>query len=117
MAYLTINGTDFSKLVSELRVTKAHNYNAQTNAAGDTVVGYINAKRTIEVGFRPMMAAEIRPLLTALDTFSVTVGYRDPITNAMVSGVACIAPKIDVDYYTISSRVMLNGFTADFNEL
>ena len=91
MAYLTINGTDFSKLVSELRVTKAHNYNAQTNAAGDTVVDYINAKRTIEVGFKPMMAAEVKPLLAALDAFRVTVGYRDPITNAMVSGVTCIA--------------------------
>lgn len=118
MAYLTINGTDFSHLVSELRVNKAHNYNAQTNAAGDTVVDYINAKRTIEVGFIHMPAETVKGLLAALDAFSVSVGYRDPVTNAMVSGVSCIVPDISLDYYTIQSgRVMTKGFTVKLNEL
>lgn len=51
MAYLKINDIDYSHLVKQLVVKKSVNYNAQTNAAGDTVVDYINSKRTISVTF------------------------------------------------------------------
>lgn len=118
MAYLTINGADFSHLVNELRVTRAHNYNAQTNAAGDTVVDYINAKRTVTAGFIAMPEAEAEALLSALGAFSVTLGYRDPKSGVLETGVACIVPEVETDYYTIQDgRVMINGFTAEFTEL
>lgn len=119
MAYLTINGVDFSHLVNELRVTRAHNYNSQTNAAGDTVVDYINVKRTIEAGFISMPETEAKALLTVLDAFSVTLGYRDPKSGVLETGVACIVPEVEADYYTIQSSglVMLNGFTVEFTEL
>ena len=52
MAYFKIGTTDYSKYVNALKVDRGANYNAQTNAAGDTVVDYINHKRTITGRFR-----------------------------------------------------------------
>lgn len=54
MAYFKIGDVDFSLYVNSLKVSKTANYSAQTNAAGDTVVDYINSKRTIEVGIIPL---------------------------------------------------------------
>ncbi|WP_299043897.1 hypothetical protein [uncultured Campylobacter sp.] len=45
MTYFKIGDVDFSMYVNELKVKKQHNYIAQTNAAGDSVVDYINSKR------------------------------------------------------------------------
>jgi hypothetical protein len=54
MAYFKIGEIDFSPYVNSLKINKSANYNAQTNAAGNTVVDYINSKRTIEVGIIPV---------------------------------------------------------------
>ena len=117
MAYLKIGDTDFSHLVRSLNITKEHNYNAQTNAAGNTVVDYINAKRTIEVGFIYMNDSAMAALQTAVSSFAVTITYRDPKTNAL-EVASCIAPEIEADYYTIQAdRVLYNEFTLEFTEL
>ena len=117
MAYFKIGDTDFSHLVRSLNITKAHNYNAQTNAAGNTVVDYINAKRTIEVGFIYMDDSAMIELQTAVNDFAVTVTYRDPKTNAL-EVASCIAPEIEADYYTIQAdRVLYNELTVEFTEL
>ena len=117
MAYFKIGNTDFSHLVRSLNVTKSHNYNAQTNAAGNTVVDYINAKRTIEAGFIYMDDSDMAALQTAVGAFSVTIAYRDPKTNAL-EVASCIAPEIEADYYTIQAdRVLYNEFTVEFTEL
>ncbi len=42
MAYFKIGSNDYSKYVCELKVGKKHNYSSQTNAAGNSVVDYIN---------------------------------------------------------------------------
>lgn len=117
MAYFKIGDTDFSHLVRSLNVTKEHNYNAQTNAAGNTVVDYINTKRTIEVGFIYMDDSDMAALQTAFSSFAVTVTYRDPKTNAL-EVASCIAPEIEADYYTIQAdRVLYNEFELEFTEL
>ena len=116
MAYFKIGNTDFSHLVRSMNVTKEHNYNAQTNAAGNTVVDYINAKRTIDVGFIYMSDSDMSELQAAVDSFAVTVTYRDPKTNALETA-NCIAPKIEADYYTIQADMVLyNEFTVEFTE-
>lgn len=118
MAYFKINGVDFSHIVNELHVGRSANYNAQTNAAGNTVVDYINTKRTIEVGIIPLDDSAMAELLGAVDGFSVELSYRDPISNVLEEGVACIVPEAEVDYYTIQSgKVMYNAFTLEFTEL
>ncbi len=118
MAYLKLNGTDFSTYVNELRVGRDANYTAQTNAAGDTVVDYINHKRSIEVGIIPVDDEAMKALQAVIENFQVNLSYRDPLTGALVENVHCILPANNVEYYTIQSdKVMYKAFTLQFIEL
>ena len=62
MTYFRIGDKDFSMYVNELKVKRNHNFIAQTNAAGDSVVDYINSKREIEVGIIPLDAKSMLDL-------------------------------------------------------
>lgn len=118
MNYLKINGVDFSMYVNALKVNKTATYSAQTNAAGNSVVDYINSKRVIEVGIIPLDDASMASLLAEIDKFSVILSFRNPITNKLEEGVACIIPSNAVDYYTIrDGKVMYKAFTLSFTEL
>lgn len=118
MTYFKINGIDFSKYVNSLKVNKSTVYNAQTNAAGNTVVDYINAKRTIEVGIIPLNDTVMAQLQNAIDAFSVSLSFRNPKTNVLEEGVSCIIPENNVDYYKIQkNKVMYNALTLTFTEL
>lgn len=118
MAYLKINGVDYSNYVNQLTIATNHNYNAQTNAAGDTVVDYVNAKRTITVGFIPLTSAAMMPLKTVIDSFDVSLSFRNPNTGALEENIKCIIPTSEIGYYTIQvNKVMYNAFTVSFIEL
>ena len=118
MSYFKINGVDFSNCVSALTIDKKAEYSAETNAAGNTVVDYINAKRTIEVGIIPLSGEELQKLLTAIDGFSVSLSFINPLTNAIEENVGCIIPSSGVDYYTIQAgKIMLDKFKLKFTEL
>lgn len=118
MSYLKINGVDYSMYVNELNIETETIYNAQTNAAGNTVVDFINAKRTIEVGIIPLDDRVMRELQTAIKDFSVSLSFRNPQTNALEEDVACIIPSSGVEYYSIqANKVMYNAFTLTFIEL
>lgn len=118
MAYLKINGVDYSMYVSGLKVITNSNYNAQLNAAGDTVVDYINQKRTIEVNIIALDAAIMPQLKTAIDGFSISLSFRNPTTNQLEENVNCIIPSNEVSYYTIQSdRVLYQALTLSFTEL
>lgn len=118
MAYFTINGVDFSMYVNELKVVNNHQYHSQTNAAGNTVVDYINNKRTIEVGIIPVNDEVMANLLTIVNDFNVMVGFRNPQSNALETNVNCIIPSNDVSYYTIqSNNVMYQAVKLKFQEL
>lgn len=118
MAYFKIGETDFSQYVNSLKVNKKATYNSQTNAAGNTVVDFINAKRTIEVGIIPVDAEALAQLLAAVDSFLVSISFLNPHTNIMEEGIRCIIPSTDIDYYTIqTNKVMSKAFTLTFTEL
>lgn len=118
MAYFKINGNDFSMYVSELNIKKAHNYNAQTNAAGDTIVDYINSKREIEVGIIALDSSVMPQLLELIDGFNVSLSFRNPKTNELEEDVACIIPDNEVQYYTIQAgKVMYKALSLTFTEL
>jgi hypothetical protein len=118
MAYFKINDVDFSPYVNALKVNKEAKYNLQTNAAGNAVVDYINAKRTIEVGIIPLDSEAMANLQAAIDAFSVSISFRNPITEALEEGVGCIIPSNGVEYYTIqANKVMFKAFTLTFVEL
>lgn len=119
MAYFKINNVDFSGLVKAkgLQVTRSHNYNAQTNAAGDTVIDYINAKRSIKVDFIIMTGAQLQTLLAQLNELAVTIQYREP-RSGVLETANCIAPKVATNYYTIqSAKTLVEGFSVTFTEL
>jgi hypothetical protein len=118
MAYFKINNKDFSMYVNELRVKKANNFNSQTNAAGDTVIDYINSKREIEVGIIALDSSVMPQILEAIDGFNVSISFRNPKTNALEENVNCIIPDNEIEYYTIQAdKVMYNGMSLTFTEL
>ena len=118
MAYLMINNVDYSKYVNELTVAKTANYNAQTNAAGNTVVDYINTKRVITVGFIPLSDASMKTIMSAINAFNVSITYLNPDTGALEKIDNCIVPDSVTQYYSIRvNNVLFNAFTVDFIEL
>ena len=117
MAYFKIGSTDFSNIVNELKVDNTSNYNSQTNAAGNTVVDYINTKRTIEVGIIPLDDTDMAKLQTAINNFSVSISFRNPRTKALET-ITCIIPESGIEYYTIqANKVMYKAFRIKFIEL
>lgn len=118
MAYFKINGVDYSMYVNELKVNRVANYTAQTNAAGNSVVDYINAKREIEVGIIPVDATAMISLQNAINAFNVSISFLNPQTNTLEENVNCIIPTSNVEYYTIqANKTMFDAFSLIFEEL
>lgn len=118
MAYFKINDVDFSMCVNKLDVKKSANYTAQTNAAGDTVIDYINSKRTFEVGIIPLTPTDMMALQNAISNMGVKISFLNPITNAIEENVNCMIPENAVSYYTIQAgKVLFNAFSLTFTEL
>lgn len=118
MAYFKIGNVDFSMCVNKLEINKVAKYTSQTNAAGDTVVDYINSKRTITVGIIPLSAEDMKALQAAIADFAVNISFQNPSTNALEENVACIIPNDAVSYYTIQAgKVLFNALTLTFTEL
>lgn len=118
MTYFKINDKDFSLYVSALRVKRNAKYNAQTNAAGNTIVDYITSKREIEVEIIPLDSATMVALQNELFNFSVNISFRNPYTGGLEEDVACIIPEDEVEYYTIRvDKVQFKAMTLKFSEL
>lgn len=118
MAYFMINGKDFSHLVAQMIITKEAKYNAQTNAAGNTVVDYINTKRAIEVEIIPIDSVAMIELQVELAQFNVSISFRNPDTGALEEDVSCIIPEEEIEYYTIrGNKVLYKAMKLTFEEL
>lgn len=118
MTYFKIGDNDYSMYVNALKVTENAKYNAQENAAGNTVVDYINKKRTIEVGIIPLDATVMARLKADIEAFNVSLSFLNPNTKALEAGVNCIIPSNEVNYYTIQAdKVMFDAVTLTFIEL
>jgi hypothetical protein len=117
--YFKIGDKDFSKYVNSLKISENRVYNAQTNAAGNTVVDFINRKRTIEVGFIPMMSdMMLSALLANIEELGVSISFMNPKTAMLEQNVNCIIPSVGIDYYTIiNDRGKNKPFTLTFTEL
>lgn len=118
MTYFKIEGTDYSMYVNKLKVAREHNYKAQTNASGNTVVKYINSKRVIDVGIIPLDNATMASLQKDINKFKVNISYLDPETNTLVENISCIIPKNAVDYYTVQAgNTKFKAFSLQIQEL
>lgn len=115
--FFGVNGMDFSYYVSGLKVSTNTNYNAQTNAAGDTVVDYVNKKKVIDVTFIPLDVSTLKSILYYLKEFSITVDYLNPETNK-VEHIECISPSMSLEYHMLTNtRKFSKPFTMQFVEL
>ena len=115
--YFKIGNNDYSMFVNELRVSTNNNYNAQTNAAGNTVVDLINKKRTIEVGIIPLNDVIMKQLKADIAAFNVNVSFLDPVTGEL-GEANCIIPSDEVNYYTIQAdKVLFETCSLVFEEL
>lgn len=118
MTYFKIGDNDYSIYVNALNVNNVNNYSSLTNAAGDTIVDYINTKRVIEVGVIPLTAAAMSALLADLASFNVAISFLNPVTKELEENVNCIIPEANVSYYTIQAdKVLFNAFSLTFEEL
>lgn len=118
MSYLKINDHDYSTYVNMLKVSRQHIYKSAQNAAGNTVVKYVNTKRHFTVGIIPLDAATMANLQADINAFKVSISYRDPETNELVNNVNCIIPVNEVEYYTIQAdKVMYKAFLLTITEL
>jgi hypothetical protein len=117
MAYLMLGSVDFSSYCSSLQVNKTANYTAQTNAAGNTVVDFINHKREIEVGIVPLDSATMSTLQQIIGAFNINISFRNPVTGAL-DQASVIIPESNVEYYTIrADKVLFNACKLKFVEL
>lgn len=117
MEYFKIYEYDFSHCVNELKISTKTNYNAQTNAAGNTVVDKINTKKVVEVGIIPLDEEEAQQILNLIGNFNVPMTFRNPLTKAIAT-INCIIPDSDIEYYTIQAdKQMLKAFKLKFTEL
>lgn len=105
MAIFKINNTDFSGLVSGLKVgyETLVSDNSGRNANGDTVLDVINTKRKIYVTLRHTFAGEMQEFLDAISEFKVTVEYLDPKTQELTSADTYIGTP-EPEYYHISTK-------------
>ena len=118
MAYFMIGKNDYSSIVSGLKVSNTNRYNSQTNAAGDTVVDYINTKRSFEVGIIALSDTKMAQLEDDLAAFNISISFRNPQTNELEENVNCIIPSHDIEYYTIqANKVMYKAMTLKITEL
>ena len=118
MEYFKINGVDYSMYVNKLKVAHEHIYKGQVNAAGNTLVKYVNTKRIVEVGIIPLDSATMIQLQEAINDFKVKISFLNPTTGVLEEGVDCIIPHNSVDYYTVrAGNVSFKAVSLEFKEL
>lgn len=109
MIYFKINNTDFSHLVSSLKVgyETLVSDNSGRNAAGNTVIDIINRKIKVYVGFRPMLDNHMNSLLTAIKDYVVNISYLDPETKTLkLYSAIREPPNPNISRYRITAKYL-----------
>lgn len=116
MAYLTIDGYDFSPYVNKLKVGVKHNYVAGVASTGLTQAKYKSTSYIVEAGIIPVDSNAMKALQAILNKFAMTVSFLDPATNELKT-ITCILPQYAVEYYTIQQgNVKFQAFAITFTE-
>ena len=117
MAYFKINDTDYSMYTAKLKITNASKYTSQTNAHYDTVVDYINDKKTIEVEIIPLDDTVMQQLTADISGLGMSISYLNPQTKEL-NTISCILPSTNIEYYTIQQgKVSFKKVKLKFTEL
>ena len=117
--YFTINGVDYSHLVSGLKVgfETLVSEGSGRNAAGNTVIDVINRKYKVYVELRHTTGAEMAAFLKAIQDYVVTIGFLSPKTNSMIS-ITAYTGTPEPEYYTIQpTHTIYKPLSLNFIEL
>lgn len=116
--FLKLNDLDISKYTKGLVVEKEYKYNAQTNAAGNTVIDLINAKRTITATIIPLSTDIAAAIAQQTDNLVLSVSFLNPNTNLLEENVNCYIPSTEIEYLMIlPEKKLTNEFELTFTEL
>ena len=119
MVYFKVGNTDFSNLVSSLKVgyETLVSDNSGRNAAGNTVIDIINRKIKVYVGLRPMLDTHMAEFLTAIKDYVVNITFLDPETKTMKT-IQCYTVTPEPEYFTIqNNRKIYKEMSINFIEL
>lgn len=108
MAYFKIGNTDFSSLVSGLKVgyeTLVSDKSGR-NAAGDSVIDVINRKIKLYVTLRHTTKEEMNSFLNAIKPYVVSVSFLNPETKAL-STITTYTGTPEPEYYTIQDDMTI----------
>lgn len=117
--YFKINNTDFSSLVSGLKVgfETLVSDNSGRNAAGKTVVDIVTRKTKVYVTLRHTTDTEMQSFLNAIKDYVISVSYKDPHSGAM-STITAYTGTPEPEYFTIqNNRVVYKPMNINFIEL
>ncbi len=101
--YFKINNTDFSAMVSGLKVgyETLVSDNSGRNAAGDTVIDIVNKKVKLYITFRHTTADEMQSILNEVSGYVVSATYLNPTTGEL-STISAYTGTPEPEYYTIN---------------
>ena len=117
--FFKINDKDFSNLVSGLKIgyEVLVSENSGRNAAGDTVIDVINRKTKLYVSFRPMFDSDMKRLLGEIESYVVSVSFRDSKTNVLKT-IQCYIGTPEPEYQWVhNGSVLYKAFNLNFIEL
>lgn len=119
MAYLKINNTDFSGIVSGLKVgyETLVSDNSGRNAIGDTVIDIVNKKNKVYVELRHTTKEEMSAFLKAIEDYVVNATFLDPKTKSLKT-INAYTGTPEPEYYTIQAdTVIYKPLSINFIEL
>lgn len=116
MAYLMINGTDYSNIVSGIKINYDKDYTTLKTAIGYTFVDYITTNTTLEVSVIALDDNKMKSFLNDIDDISISVSYRYP--GGVLRQLTAFAPSNSIEYYTIQqNNVSFKGMTVKLVEI
>lgn len=119
MAYLMINGVDFSSVVSGLKIgfETLVSESSGRNAAGNTVIDVINRKVKIYATLRHTTEAEMNKFLQAIKDYIVDVTFLNPETKGLDT-ITAYTGTPEPEYYTIQpGNTIYKPMSLNFIEL
>lgn len=118
MAFLKINGNDYSMYCNKLSVAKQHNATTREAATGLLLVKRKSTTRILEVGIIPLDSDVMMRLQSDINKANCKVSFLDPATNMLVENMPCMIASNLVEYYTIQgSKVKFMAFTLTIQEI
>lgn len=116
--YFKINDTDFSYLVSGMKVGYETLVSSDSgrNAAGDTVIDIVNKKIKVYITLRHTTREEMNRFMAAIGDYVVNVSFLDPINNQLTT-ITTYTGTPEPEYYTISNKTIFKPLSINFIEL